>query len=177
MNKRREGASSRPLNELLRTAGLSRAAVAKDTIEAPHTAASCRNEQEDEAIQDRRIAAVQDRIEAAWRMGDPVGRGHEAGENEGHRTNEEARDQKRSADEFQNACNPGKAEGRRPGIGRDRETEKLLRAMRHEDEGGDDAQDAEQARCPNGFKVSGIHEAVSPDQKMSGNRRSGRPSR
>jgi hypothetical protein len=35
--------------------------------------------------------------------------------------------------------------------------------MRHEDEGSDDAQDAEQSRCPNGLKVSGIHKAVSPD--------------
>src|ERR1700686_4886083 len=72
-------------------------------IEAPRPAAGESKIQERKAKADGEVAFAEDRKEAARKMLDEIGRGHFAGQDECHRAGEKAQDQKRAADNPQDA--------------------------------------------------------------------------
>ena len=122
--------------------------------------------QEDEAVEDRRVAAVQHREEAARRMRHPVGEGHLAREHEGHRPGEQPDHQQQPADQFQHRGEPDEAEHRRqPGRRRRREAEQLLRPMLQEDQRGDDPQHRAHARRHDGHVP---HRSAPPIEARAG---------
>src|SRR5689334_3462724 len=114
-------------------------------IEAPRPAARGGEVEEYEAVEQRALAAVQDRPEAFRRMRHEVGDCHLAREDEGDRPGEKPDQHQAAAEALKHA---GEAEQReeldRPGERR-REAEQLHHAMGHIEEADDDAKDAEQA--------------------------------
>src|SRR3569833_3084954 len=74
-------------------------ALAPDRVEAPRTCAGKREIEEDEAIQDRAIPAVEDREEVARLVADEIGERHLARLDEGGRPREQAEQHQDRPDE------------------------------------------------------------------------------
>ena len=62
---------------------------------------------EHEAVEDRGVAAVQDRAEALRHSRDPIGERHDFRENLGDRSGEEAEDDQRTTNQLGRGCDPG----------------------------------------------------------------------
>ena len=81
--------------------------AAAERVEAQRAGAGEDEIEEDEAVEDRGVAAVQEREEALRRVGEEIGDGHLAGKHEGDRAGEEAEGEKRAAEELEHAGEPG----------------------------------------------------------------------
>src|SRR5216684_1267863 len=73
------------------------------SIDAPGTGARGRQIEAGEAVHDRKRAAVDQRVEAFWRVNHEIGDRHFTRENEGRRPRQQAEDQKRPADQLNEA--------------------------------------------------------------------------
>src|SRR4029450_6441461 len=120
-------------------------------VEAPRARAGRRDAEPGEAEEHRRLTAIDERPKAARRMTHEVGRGHFPREDEGHRPGEEAEEHQRPADHLDHA---GQTEQRDEWNAssdlRRRKAEELQGAMRDEEKGRDDPEDAQEIRRPPG---------------------------
>src|SRR5690606_13598512 len=96
----------------------------------------------------RQFAAVGDRPEGLRCVNEEVGEGHQAGEEEGDWAREQADQEEKAAEQFQNSGGAGQAEKVERITLIHGETEQFLTSMLHEKECADDAQDAQNARLP-----------------------------
>src|SRR5260370_734104 len=92
-------------------------------VEAPGAAAGEGKIEEDEAVEDRGIAAIEDREEIDRRVRHEIGDRHVARQDEGNRPREQAERQQRAANELDHALISIEREQRRAGVGRRREAE------------------------------------------------------
>src|SRR5580704_17101502 len=69
-------------------------------VEAPRPAAGACQVQVSKTVQDRKRAAVDQRIEILGRVRDEIGKRHLAGNDKGRRACEQPEDQQRAADQF-----------------------------------------------------------------------------
>src|SRR4051812_22169087 len=125
-------------------------------VEAPRAAPRDREVEEDEAIEDRGVAAIEDREHIARRMTHPIRHRHFAGEEKRDGAREHPEDKQNAPDDLHRA---GKAIERKQIrswriIGTRWKVQELLRAMLHEDQRDDYAYDREHARRPHGFELS-----------------------
>src|SRR5258707_6464015 len=87
------------------------ARLAYQRIEAPRPAAGESKIQNSKPKADGKLAFTDSRKEAARKMFDEISRGHFAGQDECHRSREQAKDQERAADQLEH---PGDAKQRKP---------------------------------------------------------------
>ena len=132
-----------------------RAPLSAHRVEAPGAGAGEDEIEEDQAVEDRRVAAVQRGVDALRGVRDPVGGGHQARQDEGDRTGEEAEDQQRAAHEFEHARDPRQRERGRVEVGGGK-AQDLLGPVGEEDQRGDDAKHAQHLRAP-GVEGRGMH--------------------
>ena len=125
--------------------------------------------EEDEAVQHGELAAVDERPETLRRVGDEIGERHQPGEHERHGTREEADQEQRAADELQYSGHAGEGPELQRKRARNREVEQLLRAVRREQKGGDDAQDAQQTRRPGGEKRIHVRKSCGDARRVACN--------
>src|ERR1700674_5712835 len=117
-------------------------------VEAPRPAARCREIEEYEAVKRRQLPAVQQGPEALSGVRHEIGQCHLAGKNESDGPREQADEQEQAAEQFERSRNADQREqGGRVGH-RGRQAQQFLRAVRHEEKRGDNAQYAQQARRP-----------------------------
>jgi hypothetical protein len=129
-------------------------------VDAPGAAAGDGEIQEDEAIEDGRVATVEYGEKTARGVRHEIGEGHFTRQDEGHRPGEQADQHQQAAEQFQHARQPRQREQFRAGIGRGREAQQFLGAVLHEQQGGDDAQDGEHSRRPDGGNPGGGHRTL-----------------
>src|SRR6516225_2335246 len=98
-------------------------------IDAPVPCAREHKVKEHKAEKDRELTTVLRRKEAFWRVCHEVGYGHVTGEDEGNRTNEEANDDEKAANEFKYALKTHKREQGGERVLRRRKAQQLLRTM------------------------------------------------
>src|SRR6266702_7121058 len=120
-------------------------------VEAPRARTGGREVEPDEAEQDRGVSLVQDRPEALGRVADEVRDRHLPGEQEGHRTREQADQEERASESLQDGRDARQGcDGRGAAAWHDgrRKGEQLGRPELDEEERGHDPEQAEQVRCP-----------------------------
>src|SRR5882762_7206763 len=123
-------------------------ARAPGMVEAPGPAAGCGEIEEHEAVKRGQLAAVEQGPEALSGVRHEIGECHLAGQNERDRPREQPDEQQRAADQLERSREADQREQRRRAGHRRGEAEQLLRAVRHEEKRGDNAQQAQQARRP-----------------------------
>src|SRR4051794_8185907 len=112
-------------------------------VDTPDPATCCGHVEEDEAVENGRVATVQGGNEVPGRVADEVSEGHLTGQHEGHRSGVQAKQQQHTANGLDHRCYPEQREDLRPHTASTwREAEQLLSAVLKEDEGGDDAEHA-----------------------------------
>ena len=99
-------------------------------------------------VKDGRVAAVHQREDAIRRVKHPIGDGHLAGEDERDRSREQANDEQCPADHLQHPANPHQGHDLRRRHLRRWKSKQFRGAMLHEDQRGNDAYNAQNARRP-----------------------------
>src|SRR3954470_3525286 len=125
-------------------------------VEAPRAAPRDREVEEDEAIEDRGITAIEQREHVTGGVAHPVRHRHFAGEEKRDGAREQPEDKQNAPEDLHRARKAIEREQIRSWriIGTRREVQELLRAMLHEDQRDDDAYDREYAGRPHGFELS-----------------------
>ena len=113
-------------------------------LEAPRTRARGDNVQEDEAEQDRRVAAVRGGIEVLRRVEHPVGDPHLAGGDERGGAGEQAEDDQGAGHDLDDTADAEQAGERLEARRGDGKSHDLGEAVRDEEHAGDDAQRRQQ---------------------------------
>ena len=134
---------------------LATATAPQNRVEADRTAAGEDEIEEDPAEQDRCVASVQAGPGTAPGMDQEIGHGHLSGQNEGHLAGEQARREQAAADNFQQGADhqDGRQRVRRARLGA-REVQQLHCSVFEEQQGGNDADQAEHLRRPG---VQSVH--------------------
>src|SRR5439155_186948 len=117
-------------------------------VEAPGPAARCGEIEEHEAVKRGQLPAVEQGPEAPSGVRHEIGECHLAAQNESDRPREQPDEQQRAADQLERSRQADQREQRRRAGHRGGKAEQLLRAVRHEEKRGDNAQHAQQARRP-----------------------------
>jgi hypothetical protein len=100
-------------------------------IDTPATTTGSGQIKHDEAIEDRKLPAVQNGIEALWRMNHEIGNGHLSREQESHWSGEQPQKDKGATNQFQNRGGTKQARDRDwPRRSTRRKAEELDEAMR-----------------------------------------------
>jgi thioredoxin 1 len=145
-----------PCSPALRRAGTNSGLAA---VVDRESAGACDEQiQEDEAVEDCCVTAVEQRVDAARRMEHPIGVGHFAGQDEGDGTGQEAHENQQAAEHLEDRAEPEHREQRWQTAGRSGgEAEQFLRAMGDKDQRCDNAQDSEHLWGEAPKRIKGLH--------------------
>lgn len=138
-----------PPPDRLAAAIRSAATLAAQIVDRPFAWSGEDQIEEDEAIQRRQLALIDDGVGALGRMHHPVGHGHEAGQDEGRAAREQAQDDQDASDQFDRS-GPSD-EGRQVDaatLTARRKMQDLLRPMLKQKQTRDDTEKAKHTRCP-----------------------------
>lgn len=124
-------------------------------VDAPRACAGKSEIEEDEAVEDRLATAVDAWPEPGRKMAEEIGNGHLARRNECRDPGKQAKRQENAKRNLKQ-CGDHQEHGQRIGHAglRDRKVKQLHEAVLHEQEGGHDAQNAENTRGPSGHGFS-----------------------